>query len=175
MKRIDRKLVGNILIFASIALVIYIYLPFINVLLPYDYTTAPLTSDYYISIPKINARAPIIANVNPWNEDEYRRALKHGVAQAKNNPNFLFAHSSLDPWEMTRTNTAFLKLNQLQNNDLIIIHKNGQNLRYKVYLKTEIFPEQISFMQQTGNNIILQTCTPVGTSLKRLLVFASPV
>lgn len=135
----------------------------------------------YVTIPKINAQAPIIENVDPWNESEYNQALKKGVAQAKGTVKpgekgtiFLFAHSSGLPWELTRYNTIFLRLNELQANDTITITKNEKEYTYKVTDKKEVWPNEVNYLMQTEKDqLILQTCTPVGTSLKRLLIFAT--
>ena len=160
----------NILIVASLILFAYIYYPFAIAFVPTPNFQPPTLGDY-IYIPKINAMAPIIKNVDPWDKQKYEIALKKGVAQAKDNPNYYFAHSSLDPWEMTRVNSAFLRLNQLNSGDEIIIYQNGEK-KYQVVDKKEVWPNEIAYLKKESELLILQTCTPVGTSLKRLLVFA---
>lgn len=172
-KQLLRKLIGNLFLLFAILLFTFVYLPYIYSFFPT--TNYQLPTSNYISIPRINALAPVIKNVDPWNAKEYKEALKKGVAQAKDFPNFYFAHSSLPPWEMTRTNTAFLRLGELEKGDEIIITKDGQEKRYKVTGKKEVWPNEVSAIQQQGDEIILQTCSPVGTDLKRLLVFAKPV
>lgn len=164
-------LLGNALIIISILTLTFTYYPFVKLyFLPSP--SLPL-SGYYITIPRINAEAPIIPNVNPWQKGEYLKALSHGVAQAKDNPSFFFAHSSDLPWKMTRYNTAFLRLNELQTGDQIIIFKDGTKRQYKVTAKKEVWPNQIQYEKEGNlNQLILMTCTPVGTSLKRLLIFA---
>lgn len=165
------RLMGDFLILFSLILLIWIYFPILQL-----YLLPPATdlheSSYYISIRKINARSPIIENVDPWNEKEYKEALKKGVAQARGFDNFLFAHSSLPPWEMTRTNTPFLRLGELKNGDQIIIHKDGKDTVYTVFDKIEVWPNQVGNLVDKDDQLILQTCTPIGTDLKRLLVFA---
>lgn len=138
---------------------------------------------YFITIPKIHAEAPIILNVDPWNEAVYKEALKRGVAHAKGTklPGntgtiYLFAHSSGMPWEITRYNTIFLRLPELKTNDTILLTVNGKEYKYKVTSKKEIPPTEVSYLvSSTENTLILQTCTPIGTSLNRLLIFAVPV
>lgn len=165
-------------------LLIFTYLPLLQFFVP-NWTTQPaLTSNYYIDIPKISAQAPIIAGVNPWNESEYEKALQKGVAQAKGTslpgqPGtiYLFAHSSLPPWEITRTNTAFLRLGELVPGDKIIIERQGVKYDYTVTGEKVVWPNNVSYLTQDLqiNQLILQTCTPIGTSLQRLLVFAKPI
>lgn len=162
---------GNILILTSLSILAFTYYPLIKL---YFLPPVPLpNSGYFISIPKINAYAPIISDVNPWQKDEYLKAMSRGVAQAKDNPSFFFAHSSDYPWRITRYNTAFLRLGELQNGDQIFITKNGTRQEYKVVEKIEVWPDQVQYVKQSDpNKLILMTCTPVGTSLKRLLIFA---
>ncbi len=129
-------------------------------------------SGSFITIPKIHAQAPVIENVDPWNEASYKEVLKKGVAQAKGT-NFLFAHSSGNPWEVTRFNTIFFRIGELEKGDPIIMEKNGVKHQYIVKEKKEVWPTDVSYLKNPPKNeLILQTCTPIGTSLKRLLVFA---
>lgn len=167
------RLIGDFLILTSFFILAWIYFPILQLyLLPSTINLAE--TSYYIKIPKINALSPIVDNVDPFNQDEYQKALKKGVASAKGMNNFLFAHSSLAPWEMTRTNTPFLRLGELRNGDQITIHKDGQDFIYQVVDKKEVWPNQVGYLLvNKDNQIILQTCSPIGTDLKRLLIFAN--
>lgn len=182
----NRKNLGNIFILLSLSILAFVYYPLINFYLPQPPTpqaTLAVTNGFYITIPKINAQAPIILDVDPWNPSIYRQALEQGVAQARGSslPGegktvFLFAHSSEVPWRMTRYNTAFLRLGELQTGNEIVLFKDGQEFKYQVTDKKEVWPKEVQYLKgDQGNQLILQTCTPVGTALKRLLVFAKPV
>lgn len=166
---------GNALIIVSLASLIYLFYPFIAIyLFPPALKSVLPASGSFITIPRIHAQAPIVTNVDPWKEADYMQALKKGVAQAKGT-NFYFAHSSGEPWDMARYNTIFLRIGELQKGDTIIIAKDGKPQKYLVQDKKEIWPTDISYLKNPPKNqIVLQTCTPIGTSLKRLLVFASP-
>ncbi len=162
----------------------YILYPIIFIyIFPPQIRTISTLKGTFITIPKIHAQAPIILNVDPFNEAIYRSALMKGVAQAKNTslPGeegtiYLFAHSSGMPWETTHYNTIFLRLGELTKADLIYITYNNKQYIYKVINKKEIWPNEISYLIQTNKNqLILQTCTPIGTSLKRLLIFAQAI
>lgn len=169
------RLIGDFLIVFSFLMLVWIYFPILQLYLLPPTINLP-DSSYYISIPKINALSPIVENVDPFSKNEYQEALRQGVASAKGMSNFLFAHSSLPPWEMTRTNTPFLKLGKLKNGDQIIVHKNGQDIIYSVVDKKEVWPNQVGYLlDNIEDQLILQTCTPLGTDLKRLLVFAQKV
>ncbi len=173
---------GNLLIFFSLVLIYIIYSPIIKLYLPKT-QAQEVNTQYSISIPKINAFAPIVENVDPWNETEYKAALEKGIAEAKgfSSPGeagtiFLFAHSSDSPWRITKYNTVFFRLGELSKNDQIIIKKDGKGYRYSVSEIKEVWPNEVqAITQNSGDTLILQTCTPIGTSLRRLLVFAKPV
>lgn len=177
--------IGNFLIFFSIvSLIALIGFTFAPLFLP-SQPVKKITdkTGFYITIPKVQAQARVIENVDPWNQDIYQEELKKGVAHAKGTalPGdgkmiFFFAHSSLPPWEMTRTNTPFLKLGQLENGDTIEIIRDGKEYLYKVREKKEVWPTETNYLKDTTRNqLILQTCVPIGTALRRLLVFADPV
>lgn len=133
-----------------------------------------------ISIPKISAYAPLIDNVDPWNGTEYRKALRSGVALAsgfskpgQSGTAFAFAHSSDSPWNITSYNTVFFRLGELKSGDEIQVNYNGQYFKYTVSYLIEVWPNEVEAVTKgDGDQLILQTCTPVGTSLRRLLVFA---
>lgn len=159
-----------------------IYLPILKSYLPLKPETYK-SSNLSIAIPKINAYAPLIDNVDPWNESEYREALKKGVAIAKGfakpgqeGITYMFAHSSDSPWRISSYNTVFFRLGELKKDDLIDINYNGKSYQYQVSHSIEVWPNEVETLtKRTGNQLILQTCTPVGTSLKRLLIFANPL
>lgn len=159
-----------------------IYLPILKAYLPAKPEVTQNLS-YSISIPKINAYAPLIDNVDPWEESEYRQALKKGVAISKgfSKPGeegvvYIFAHSSDSPWNISSYNAVFFRLGELRGGDLIDIFYDGKRYQYRVSHFVEVWPGEVDALTKvTKNQLILQTCTPIGTSLKRLLVFANPL
>ncbi len=174
------KHLGTSLMVLSVLFVLYVLAPFTPW---WPQPTIDIENvQYSIHIPKITATAPIILNVDAWNESAYKPKLKQGVAHAVGTPlpgdpgtSFLFAHSSDWPWNITRYNTAFFKLNQLQIGDTITIYRNQQPMPYVVSDKKVVWPRQSEFLDSPDTQIILQTCTPIGTAYKRLLIFARPV
>lgn len=185
MTRKLQKNLGNALMAFSFLCLVFIYYPVIKAyVFPSAITQEQLKDTRFsIEISSIKAFASIVPNVDPFNKDEYLESLKKGVAHAKNSslPEeggtvFLFAHSSDVPWRMTRENTAFYRLGEINNGDTITIRHNGKTFEYKVYDKKSVWPNDVNYLiKPQGNILILQTCTPVGTSLKRLLVFAKPL
>jgi len=175
---------GNLLIILSLLGFSYIFYPIARIYL-FPPTIQPISTQkgIFLTIPKIRARAPIIKNVNPWNETEYSQALKKGIAHAlgtalpgEKGTVFLFAHSSGAPWDIAWYNTIFLRLGELQKGDSIEINKDGKKYLFEVREKKEVWPNEVNYLLGTKKDqLILQTCTPIGTSLKRLLIFAEPL
>ena len=180
-----KKWVGNILIAVSLMGLLFIYYPYIKeFVFPPKFERSQIEKiGFSIQIPTINVFSEVIENVDPYNNKEYLESLKKGIAHAKGTslPGkkgtiFLFAHSSDVPWRITRYNTAFLKLDFVKNGDEIIVRKNGKVYSYIIYDKKSVWPSEIKYLkEEQGDILILQTCTPVGTSLQRLLIFAKPV
>ncbi len=174
---------GNALIALSMAGFLYIFYPLIGIYLnPPKVESLVNRTGTYITINKINAQAVISENVNPLDANEYQKVLKNSVAHAlgtslPGNPGttFIFAHSSGPPWEQTRYNTIFLRLNELNPGDGIELQRMGKVFKYTVKEKKEVMPTEVKFLENTGKDqLILQTCTPIGTDLRRLLIFADP-
>lgn len=146
----------------------------------------PKETQFSIVIPKINANANIIPNVDPGNEAEFNEALQRGVAHAKGTVfpghignTYLFAHSTDNWWNVGRYNAIFYLLKDLQIGDEVIVY--FQNVRHN-YIVTDskvVDPSDVSYLvdsqKQPDETLILQTCWPPGTTWKRLLVFAKPV
>lgn len=174
------KLIANLLIIFGIGLLLFIYIPFLKLLIPSAPIQIKSSLEFTIMIPSINAESKIIESVDPWDKDLYQKALEKGVAHAKNTslPGengtiFLFAHSSDVPWRITRTNTPFMKLPLLKVGDTIYLSREDKTYEYQIVEKKTVSPYDVSFLEDTqSNRLILQTCTPPGTDWKRLLVFA---
>lgn len=176
---------GTFLLCLSFAGFVFIFYPLLSVYFfpPKINEQEFISADFTLEIPVIDAKAKIIKNVDPFNEVEYRKALKKGVAQAagtglpgEKRMMFLFAHSAGYPWDMTWYNTIFLRLGELRKNDMILINYKGRRYTYAVTQKKEVWPSETGYLlKPESNDLIIQTCVPLGTALKRLLVFAKPL
>lgn len=142
---------------------------------------SPIDKEFGIVIPKIRANAKIIPSVNPFKEKEYQAALTRGVAHAKGTafPGegkniFLFSHSSVDFYEAAKYNSIFYLLDKLQKDDEIYIFYKSGKYKYKVVDKKIVNAKDVSYLnpirQSADEQLILMTCWPPGTTLKRLLV-----
>lgn len=142
---------------------------------------APISTDFGIVIPKINANARVIADVDPGDYQAYIAALKNGVAHAKGTVypgqignSYLFAHSVGNFWEVNRWNAVFYLLKELDKGDEVDVFYQGKRYVYVVYDKKIVDPGDTQYLSTITNYplLTLQTCWPPGTTLKRLLVFA---
>jgi LPXTG-site transpeptidase (sortase) family protein len=145
---------------------------------------------FSIYIPKINAKARVIPNVDAGNREEYMDALSEGVAHAKgtNFPGqgksiYLFSHSTDSPLNFARYNAIFFLLRKLSPGDRVVVYFMGQEHDYVVTDKIVtsaddtvwLNPPSQSSGEAKGERLILQTCDPPGTSWNRLIVVAKPI
>ncbi len=144
----------------------------------------PINMDFGIIVPKINANAPVIANVDPYNSKEYQQKLTQGVAHAKgtslpdiNGNTFLFAHSSANFYEANRFNSVFYLLHRLEIGDQFFISHDGNLYEYIVDEVKTVAPESIDYLTGVSaeKTATLMTCWPPGTTLNRLVVVGKQV
>jgi len=140
---------------------------------------------FQVIIPKIAAKSEVIRNVSPYNPDIYMPILDENKiahskisdlpGEGKNKMIYLFAHSTQQNLVAVRNNSIFYLLNELEFNDLIYINYDGNFYKYRVYLKNVVSAKETKYLEFRDPNretLILQTCWPLGTNWKRLLVFA---
>lgn len=146
------------------------------------------TTEYSITIPKIGAFATIIEGISPFDQKAYSQVLKDRVvAQAKNTSRpgmgngkstFIFAHSTEQGLSMVRQNAIFYLLGELKNSDVLFINDHGKIFTYKVYMKKIVNASEIEYLKYSDPSkeiLIMQTCWPLGTDWRRLLVFGERV
>lgn len=153
-----------------------------------DTTSQIKDTEFSILIPRISAKADIVADVSPYNSDEYLKILSQDKiahsktsslpGMGKNNTTYLFAHSTQQGINMVRKNSVFYLLDELTNDDSIYIKNNGTLYKYRVYDKKVVSykeAEYLEYKDQEKELLILQTCWPIGTNWKRLLIFAERI
>lgn len=147
-------------------------------------STLGINSYFSLNIPKIDAKANIVPNVGAGNFAEYSQALKEGIAHAKgtNFPGqgraiYLFSHSTDSPLNFNRYNAVFYLLGRLNEGDKILVYFLDHKYAYRVDEKVVVPANDISWLNDKGlgERLILQTCDPPGTSLRRLLIIAVPL
>jgi LPXTG-site transpeptidase (sortase) family protein len=147
-------------------------------------------SYFSIYIPKIDAKAPIIENVNAADSKAYRPALEKGVGHAAGSvfpgmegATYLFAHSSDAPWQQAQYNTVFYLLRELEpgvngnRGDEVYIFFLDKLYKYRVTEKHIVNANDVTWLTDARDGrerLILQTCWPPGTAIKRLIVVAEP-
>ncbi len=145
---------------------------------------APVDPNFDIIIPKIGANSRIIPDVDPSNESVYLPDLQKGVAQAAGTAYpgqgghiYLFAHSTDYFWNVGTYNAVFYLLYKLQVGDEVDLFYKGQRYVYRVIGREIVDPDAVQYLTRKTNRefLTLQTCWPPGTTLKRLLVFATRV
>ena len=144
----------------------------------------PVKQNFLLSIAKIGLKnAQVVRQVDVDNKDEYKKALLQGLAHAKGSAYpgqgkmvYIFGHSTNYPWFIKDLNALFFKLETLKVNDRIEVEFNGKKYFYFVIDKKVINPKEVDqvLAYQNKDVLILQTCTPPGTFLKRLLIIAKP-
>jgi LPXTG-site transpeptidase (sortase) family protein len=199
---------GIILIIMSVLLIAFIFFPVIREELRYTFSAksnsaeveikekanraendqkekviVPADEDFGIVIPKIEANAKVIADVDSQDSAIYQRELTKGVAQGKDTafPGeggniFIFAHSSADFYQANRYNAVFYLLSKMEKGDDIYLFYKKQKYHYQVTENKTVGAEEVNYLDKnSGDQLTLMTCWPPGTTMKRLIVIASPV
>jgi LPXTG-site transpeptidase (sortase) family protein len=95
---------------------------------------------------------------------------------------FIYGHSVV-PFFFNPDNykTIFSTLHNLENEDVIEVEYNGKTYKYKVFEKKVLSPEEVNPLATitpaylNEKTLSLMTCTPPGTTLKRLIVGAKQI
>lgn len=142
-------------------------------------------SYFSIVVPKIDAKARILPNVNAADPNVYMEALSQGVAHAAGSvfpgmsgATYLFAHSTDAPLNVARYNAVFYLLHELEVGDEIFVFFLDRLFVYKVTETLIVEPADVSWLAEAREGeerLILQTCWPPGTTFKRLLVIMKPI
>ncbi|OGJ53881.1 hypothetical protein A3D11_04195 [Candidatus Peribacteria bacterium RIFCSPHIGHO2_02_FULL_49_16] len=145
--------------------------------------------DHRLIIPKLDLNVPISIPAHDallaedWKklENDIQDALENGVVhypgtarpgQAGNF--FLTGHSSYYPWAAGNFKSVFAKLGLLDVGDEYWVYYNGDRYRYRIKEKKEVRPSNVGVLDQPLDKRLstLMTCTPVGTTLRRLILVA---
>jgi len=148
-----------------------------------DLTVPP---DSKLIIPKINVDVPVIYDIgNDYTSQ--MAAMQRGVAQfaipgASSHPGqtgntVIAGHSSNDLLDPGDYKFIFAQLDKLEVGDTIYANYNSKRYTYTVTKKEVVGPNDVDALvyPTTKPILTLLTCTPVGTSLNRLLVTAEQV
>lgn len=146
-----------------------------------------VSADPKLIIPKINVNVPIIWDAVASSESSLNDAMNKGVAWfnipgANAKPgevgNFVLSgHSSNDWLDPGDYKFIFARLEQLSQGDTIYVDYNSTRYVYSVSRTSVVQPTDVAALTTPIDKpeITLVTCTPLGTALNRLLVFADQV
>jgi len=146
-------------------------------------------TDNRLIIPKLGLSVPIVTmgtefiEGENWTELEkqIQDSLKNGVvhypgtsAPGQFGNFFLTGHSSYYPWDPGKFKDVFALLGQLNVGDHFFVYYHQKKFTYEVFEKKEVQPTNVTVLKQPADENIstLMTCTPVGTTLRRLIVHA---
>jgi len=142
---------------------------------------APIPSTFFLSIPKLGIDAAKVRK--DTTEEDPAEFLGHLLGSALPGDNggaiFVYGHSTF-PWLFNNNNyrTIFSTLPGLEKDDRIFIEYPGKRWEYRVDGFKTSDPEEVKpflFGNKEGlpARLVLMTCVPPGTRLRRFLVFAS--
>jgi len=147
--------------------------------------------DTRVVIPRIGKNVPVVtisseALINrDWGrlEQQIQEALRDGVVHYpetafpdEDGNMVITGHSSYFAWDSGRFKDVFALLHDVQIGDRIYVYYGQDRYEYEVYDTQVVLPTQVDVLTQAGEErLTLITCTPVGTNLKRLVVFARPI
>lgn len=148
--------------------------------------------DNRVIIPKLDLNVPLVdppyeallAGDWPQVEKDIQGALTDGVVHYPGTANpgqagnfFVTGHSSYYPWAPGKFKTVFARLHQLEPGDEYWVYFGGDKHRYVVRSKKEVSPSDVTVLDQPTDKRLatLMTCTPVGTSLRRLIILSNEV
>lgn len=148
--------------------------------------------DNRILIPKLKLNVPLVTPPvdsllrQDWAkvEEDIQTTLTDGVVhypgtarpgQAGNF--FVTGHSSYYPWAPGKYKTVFARLPELQPGDEYWVYYKGDRHRYVIREKREVNPSDVTVLDQPEHKRMatLMTCTPVGTTLRRLILVAQEI
>jgi LPXTG-site transpeptidase (sortase) family protein len=142
----------------------------------------PIDRNFGLVIEKIGVNAPVVADVPVSDENAYREALKYGIAHASTSsyPSkepgnvYLFAHSSLNFWELGKYAQVFNLLRKLEVGDKVHVFYEHNDFMYRVVNKEvqkgfNTYPLTRPVIEAL---LTMQTCDPPGTTINRLVVTA---
>lgn len=150
-------------------------------------TTTTVGAEPKLIIPKISTEVPILWDANAADQNSLNAAMDKGVAWFNINGasarpgevgNFVLSgHSSNDWLDKGDFKFIFARLDQLNEGDTVYVNYNSTRYTYQVTGKQIVKPTDVAALTVPTSKpmLTLLTCTPLGTALNRLLVFADQV
>ena len=155
-----------------------------------NYPIAP--TDHRLVVPKLGKSIPIVETGfdqiqgENWSqlEKQIQSGLQNGVVHYPGTAKpgqygnvFITGHSSYYPWDPGQYKDVFATLSKLEIGDRYYVYYDQSQHTYEVISKKEVNPSNVDVLKQPKDEKIstLMTCTPVGTTLRRLIITAKEV
>lgn len=135
---------------------------------------------FYLTIPELDIKnAKVETNAKTLNPEHALGHYPGTELPGEVGNSFIFGHSVL-PWFFNPHNykTIFSTLGDLEPGDKFYVTINNHDLTYMVKSKKEVSPSKVNPLAEiepsylNESTIVLMTCSPPGTRLRRLLVNA---
>lgn len=148
--------------------------------------TRTVSAEPKLIIPKLNVEVPVHFGISNDN-DTVMAAMNEGVAQfsisganalpGQNGNLVITGHSAGDVYSNNQYKFIFSGLERLVEGDKICINYDSKQYTYVVTRMAMVEPTDLAALRETTGRpqLILVTCTPLGTSQYRLLVYADQV
>lgn len=149
-------------------------------------TNVKVSPEPRLIIPKINVDVPVLYDVGN-DHNSQMAAMKQGVAHfaipgANSHPGeigntVIAGHSSNDLFDSGDYKFIFAQIDKLNTGDTIYANYKSTRYTYIVTQKQIVAPSDVKSLVYTTKKPILTllTCTPLGTSINRLLVIAEQI
>lgn len=141
-----------------------------------DTKTTQRVSEYEFSIPSQNISHMKVSAVDFDLSKHLVQYFSTSKSPVENGTSVIFGHSTLPQWFDPKNYMAiFANLHLLKDGDNIVLTVNGRDYNYKVFSRTIVESNDPNIFSQAYDNsyITIITCTPPGTTWKRLVVRAS--
>lgn len=132
----------------------------------------PQISFFSISIPKIKIKSAIVS-AQDINLSNHLINYPGTAIPGDKGTSVIFGHSTLPQlFNPQNYKTIFANAYLLETGDTINVSVNGKGYVYKIYDISVVSPEDTSIFTQDLNDsfVTLVTCTPPGTTWKRLII-----
>ncbi|MCL5434844.1 MAG: sortase [Patescibacteria group bacterium] len=134
----------------------------------------PRIDTYTLSIPRLNIQDAVVSATD---DDLSKHLVNYGgtaIPPDKGNA-VVFGHSTLPQlFDPKNYKTIFAKAYELKTGDELFANVSGAIYKYRIYNITVVSPDDTSVLEQDYSDsfLTLITCTPPGTTWKRLIVRA---
>lgn len=133
-------------------------------------------TEYEFSVPSLNIRNRKVSVTDFDLSKHLVQYFTTSKSPIEKGTSVIFGHSTLPQWfDHENYMTIFAKLHLLKHGDEIVLTVNGKEYQYSVFSISVLNSDDPNIFSQAYDNsyITIVTCTPPGTTWKRLVVRAS--